>query len=290
MQNFSKLIFVSLTALGMVGCASQPPQNTALDSARALYASAKNDTNVTKYGAVELQKADDNLRLAEQALQDNTRRGSVDHYAYLAQQHIALAQELAKTASAEDSIQQMSAQRDQVLLNARVREAERAKANAEAQARQNEIAQRQALSAAERARMLEMQLAELQAKSTNRGLVVMLQDNMLFDNGSAQLKPGSARNIDKLVTFLNDFPQRTLLIEGHTDNVGSTQFNRELSEQRAEAVRQALVSRGINSNRIQIRGYGEAYPLVSNNTAAGRQQNRRVEIVISDDSGNVATR
>lgn len=304
MQKIYTLPIVLMLGVGFAGCSMTPPQNPRLDQARSAYVSAQNDADVSKYGGAELQKADENLRLAEGLLGDNVRRESVDHYAYLAEQHIAIAKEIAKTKAAETTIEQVSAQRDRILLEARTREAQQAQQNAEVraqqaeqarltaetQARQAEIAQRQAFSAAERTRLLEMQIAELQAKQTNRGLIVTLQDDVLFDSGSAQLKSGGMRHIDKLVTLLNDHPERNLLIEGHTDSVGSDQFNQELSEQRAQAVREALVSRGINFNRVQIRGYGETYPLVSNNSAVGRQQNRRVEIVISDDNGQVATR
>ena len=150
-------------------------------------------------------------------------------------------------------------------------------------------AQRRAEEALRRAQELAAQVDDLQAKLTNRGLVLTLGD-VLFDTGQATLKPGGARAVDRLVAFLNDYPQRTVLVEGFTDEVGSETTNQRLSERRADAVRQSLLSSGIAASRIRTRGYGEAYPVASNANAAGRQQNRRVEVVISDDNGTIPDR
>ncbi|MDO9561865.1 MAG: OmpA family protein, partial [Bradyrhizobium sp.] len=135
----------------------------------------------------------------------------------------------------------------------------------------------------------EQQLKELDAKKTERGMVITLGD-VLFAVNRAQLSAGGVRNVQKLADFLNQYPQRKVLIEGHTDSTGSRSINQPLSEQRAEAVRSALAGMGISGDRIETRGYAEAYPVASNNTAAGRQLNRRVEIILSDDSGTIVPR
>src|SRR5690606_21166040 len=116
-------------------------------------------------------------------------------------------------------------------------------------------------------------------KQTERGLVMTLS-GIVFETDKAALKPGAMDNIDRLAKFLKQHPERTVRIEGHTDSTGSAEHNLELSRQRAEAVRDELVARGISRDRIQTIGRGETTPIASNQTAAGRQLNRRVEIVI----------
>jgi outer membrane protein OmpA-like peptidoglycan-associated protein len=143
-----------------------------------------------------------------------------------------------------------------------------------------QAAQAQASSANARTKALEAQLAELKAKQTNRGLVLTLGD-VLFDTGHAELQPGADSTLDQLVQFMTQNPERTLKIEGYTDSVGSDSSNQVLSERRAIAVKNALIDRGLDASRISARGYGEASPVASNGTSGGRQQNRRVEIVIS---------
>ena len=141
----------------------------------------------------------------------------------------------------------------------------------------------------ERNRQLEARLKELNARPTPRGLVVTLGD-VLFDVDRAALRPGGQRLVQQLAAVLNEFPQRNALIEGHTDSSGSDAHNQTLSTQRADAVRSALLQQGIAGARISARGYGESTPVSGNDTAAGRQMNRRVEIVLSDDNGQLSAR
>ena len=96
----------------------------------------------------------------------------------------------------------------------------------------------------------------------------------------ATLKPGATRDLDRLARFLKEYPDRAVLVEGHTDNTGSDAHNLTLSEQRAESVRSYLIKDGVAEQRVLARGYGKAYPIAGNDTASGRQRNRRVEIVI----------
>ena len=144
---------------------------------------------------------------------------------------------------------------------------------------------RAAQAAEERAQDLERELEQLEARDTDRGLVLTLGD-VLFDAGTATLKPGAATTVDRLAQFMRDYPERSVRIEGHTDSAGSDTANQALSEQRADAVRESLIERGLEAERIATLGYGEARPIAGNETAAGRQQNRRVEIVVSDEQGS----
>jgi outer membrane protein OmpA-like peptidoglycan-associated protein len=124
-------------------------------------------------------------------------------------------------------------------------------------------------------------VSELKARQTERGWVLTLTNDLLFDTGKATLKPGGKRAVEKLAQFMREHPDRDISIEGFTDSSGPDDVNRSLSERRAEAVKQALVARGVETNRIDARGYGQAFPVASNDTPAGRQLNRRVEIIIN---------
>jgi len=127
---------------------------------------------------------------------------------------------------------------------------------------------------------LQRQIDELQAKETDRGLVLTLGD-VLFTSGKADLKTGATGNLNKLIAFLNKYPDRTVLIEGYTDSVGSEDYNHGLSERRADSVKSYLIEQGVGSLRLTSLGKGESQPVADNDSATGRQQNRRVEVVIS---------
>jgi outer membrane protein OmpA-like peptidoglycan-associated protein len=135
------------------------------------------------------------------------------------------------------------------------------------------------------AERLETELADLQAEQTARGIVVTLGNEVLFATDSDELKSGAQRSLDQLADFLQEHPERALLIEGHTDSRGTAAHNADLSERRAESVARALVERGIAAERLRPVGLGEGYPVASNDTDAGRQQNRRVEVVVSGKDG-----
>jgi outer membrane protein OmpA-like peptidoglycan-associated protein len=152
-----------------------------------------------------------------------------------------------------------------------------------------EAARQQTLDAETRTHQLEAQLKDMEAKKTERGMVITLGD-VLFDTNQAKLKSGGVRNLQRLADFFKQYPQRTVSIEGFTDSTGNHNRNQELSDDRAYSVRAALLDMGISTDRIKTRGYGESYPVAANDNAAGRQLNRRVEIIVSDESGNVTPR
>jgi OOP family OmpA-OmpF porin len=126
---------------------------------------------------------------------------------------------------------------------------------------------------------LQSQLAGLQSRMTERGLMITLGD-VLFDTARASLRPGAQNRLYNLVRFLLDHPDRNVVIEGYTDNRGSESYNMGLSQRRAESVRAFLIRSGVSPERISAEGFGEAYPVASNSTPAGRLQNRRVEIYL----------
>lgn len=125
--------------------------------------------------------------------------------------------------------------------------------------------------------LLEARTRELEA--IRAGTVVTLGD-VLFETGQATLLPGGALELDPVVAYMRDHPNSSLVIEGHTDSVGSSGYNQQLSQARADAVRNYLMRQGISTDRILARGMGEDFPVASNDTAAGRQQNRRVEVLV----------
>jgi len=178
-------------------------------------------------------------------------------------------------------------------------EAEIAKATAQLEEKTSALAKKKAAlvkkeadmneEIAARAHRLEQELAKLKAEETERGLVLTLGD-VLFESNRSDLKAESLHDLYVLVTFLKEHPNRNILIEGHTDSVGTEGYNLELSEQRVAAVRDFLVRNGIDLERISERGYGQAYPVASNATKSGRQENRRVEVVILRADGRMAER
>jgi outer membrane protein OmpA-like peptidoglycan-associated protein len=120
----------------------------------------------------------------------------------------------------------------------------------------------------------------LNATRTERGLLVSLSGDVSFDVGSAELRANALPMLDAIATFLQNNPERNLMIEGHTDSTGSEEGNLTLSQNRAEAVRTYFTENGIAAERIETQGYGAASPVASNDTSEGRRQNRRVEILL----------
>ncbi len=153
----------------------------------------------------------------------------------------------------------------------------------------SDVSQQQARDSELRNAELKTQLDDLNAKQTERGLVITLGD-VLFDTNKAELKSGATQTLQKLAGFLKKYPERQLQVEGYTDSTGSPDHNQALSDRRANAVRSVLTSMGISADRITTRGYGPESPVASNDTASGRQMNRRVEIILSDDTTGVSAR
>jgi outer membrane protein OmpA-like peptidoglycan-associated protein len=265
----TKLLIGMAVALVMSSCATTPSPNATLESARAVVQSAESDPNVAKYDPLDLEAAKKELEIAQSAYLRHDEPG-IAQPAYLAAQTAHLAQ-LRASAKADDArVAAGQDERNQIQLAARSRETENAKA-----ARDME---------AQKAARLQAEVDALKAKPTDRGLVLTLGD-VLFDTGKAELNSGAARKLDQLAQFLTGHPDRRVQIDGFTDSVGSDSYNLDLSQRRADAVRSALLSRGIASARVSDQGYGKAFPVASNDDSGGRQLNRRVEIVIGGENG-----
>lgn len=214
----------------------------------------------------------------------------------------------AKAAEADAAAQQAAnsetaANQAAMALAAAKADTERSKALLDAQTVETDSAKQQAMTAQEstnqkaaelavanaKVSQMEAELKDLNAKKTERGLVITLGD-VLFDTNKAELRASGTNSMEKLAEFFKEYPQRKALIEGFTDSTGSSDHNQDLSDRRANAVRNTFMRMGVSSDRVSSRGYGEANPVASNDTTAGRQLNRRVEIILSDENGSIAPR
>ena len=291
---FKSAVFAS--AIALAACSTVPTTTPTLDQARADFVAANNNPQVSSYAPLEFKQASDALNAANAAAAKKESLEDIDRLAYVAKQKIATAQEVARAKAAEANIADASRQRTEVQLEARTAEAERAKREAEAAQAAAAAAQQQAATAQDQARMmaertakLEAMMAELQAKKTERGMIVTIGD-VLFATGKADLTPNGMSSLRKLADVLGQNPERTVLVEGFTDSTGSASFNQELSQRRADAVAGALSSMGVARQRIATRAYGQTFPVAPNDTAANRQLNRRVEIVLSNDGNPIPPR
>ncbi|MYN11119.1 OmpA family protein [Pseudoduganella aquatica] len=295
------LVLALAAALG--ACSSAPTTTSLLDQTRGDYMAAQNNPAVAQYAQAEWRQATAALDRANEAAARKENAAEVDKLAYLAKQRIGVAQEVAKQKGAEASVADAARQRDQLRLDARTAEADRAKRGAEQAQAEAEAAKAQAdaarmaaeqqagatREAQAKADALAAQLAELQAKQTERGIVITFGD-VLFNTDQAVLTEGGQRTIRKLADVLQQNPDRSVMVEGFTDSTGTSSHNLELSQRRAEAVRSALMAMGVAGTRVATRGYGEAYPVAGNDSAGNRQLNRRVEIVLSEAGRPVTSR
>jgi outer membrane protein OmpA-like peptidoglycan-associated protein len=279
----------ALLSLAAAGCGGLTDRVPSVEQARESIAAVSREPLAARVAAEELEAARDALASADEAYEEREPLQLIEHRAYVAQRYADISQELVSEAQARQEAERAEVERNRIIAEARTREAEAAqRAAAEAareldvQARAVEERSRAAEAAEERALALESELEQLEARDTDRGLVLTLGD-VLFDTGEASLKAGAVTTIDRLAQFMRDYPERSVRIEGHTDSIGSDETNQQLSERRAMAVRDALLARNVDAARIVTVGYGEARPIAGNDTAGGRQQNRRIEVVVSDD-------
>lgn len=233
------------------------------------------ETAAARAARAEIEQAD--LERKSVIAQSRTQQARAE------QKDAELARKNAELGQATALVQAEAARR-QVLVERKRAEELQAMSAQESQQLQQALVERQRAEAlqakaAQDVQQLEKQLRDLKAEQTNRGWILTFGADVLFNVGEAALKPAAYRSLDRLMTFLKAHPEQTIVVEGHTDSTGSEDMNLDLSRRRAEAVQQALAARNIDANRIRTRALGEAFPVASNDTAAGRQLNRRVELV-----------
>lgn len=279
MKRRHNLILAAVAAASVGACSTTPKTIEELEMARAVVPQVESSPRAG-VAATNIAEARQALDRADR-LSKSGKLADAKYEASVALKNAQIANEKILTVQAREEIEKGTADRQAVLLEAREREAQRRAQDAAA-------AQQQAQSAQQRAQGLEQELADLRAKKTDRGIVVTLGD-VLFDTGKATLKPGAYATIDRLAEALKADTERKVLIEGHTDSVGSDQYNQSLSEHRAGAVQAALFERGVTAAQISTVGRGESTPVASNDDAGGRQQNRRVELIFQDDRSRVAS-
>lgn len=286
------VIAATVASVLLTACAAAPLKPDGADEVRSKLTQLQADPNLASRAPLAFKEAEAAVRTAEQPQPDQELAA---HRVYLADRKVETARAQAETRLAEDQRAALSTQRESARLDARTREADvanRQAATARAEGAEQKLAADQARSESDAARVaagnseqqaaeLQRQVDVLQAKVTDRGLVLTLHD-VLFESGRAELKKGSAANLNRLVTFLNDHTDRSVAIEGYTDSVGSQEYNQALSQRRADAVRSYLMTQDISPARLTASGMGESDPVAGNESATGRQQNRRVEVIISN--------
>ena len=340
------LVPFSLLILISTGCTplQEIRAKESVERAKAAYTQAKADPNVETYAPKQLAEAGRIIQAAEQTKDFR----EMEQLGYLAERRAQTALTVAEGKVLEQEVEVLGKEENNVLMQkrlleaqlartqaeakareaeqakqgaardaaaaererreaeAKAREADQAKREAEARAREAEQARSQSRLDAEKAELARKEaeakareaeqtkaeidqflkdLSDLQGKMTERGIVLTMGD-VLFSSGKADLSAGAVRNLDKLSGFLEKHPDRNLLIEGHTDSVGSDEFNLTLSQKRADAVKEALVGKGISPQRILTKGYGKQFPVAGNDTESGRQLNRRVEVLILNEGVN----
>jgi outer membrane protein OmpA-like peptidoglycan-associated protein len=278
------MIALAVAATLLAACAAVPTKPAGSEQVRAKLTALQGEPTLANHAPVAMKDAEQAVREAEIAQEDEALAA---HRVYIADRKVDTARALAETGFAENERTALNDQAEKARLNARTHEADLAKSDALVARAENaeqkviaNLAVMDASAAQQQAAELQRQVDILQAKPTDRGLVLTLGDT-LFATGKAELKSGATINLDRVTAFLNEYPTRTAVIEGYTDSMGSDEYNQELSQRRADAVKGYLVGSGVGTARLSSAGRGENAPVADNESAAGRQQNRRVEVVIS---------
>ena len=302
-QPTSYVVVIATAGALLAGCASTPRTSPELTEARNAVETLSSQPRAMEAAGPDLRQSSAELKQAEAALRNGAPMDQVNQLAYLSLRHAQAGQARVDAARSQAEVAQSTEERQRLLLEAEKHQAMTAQQQAQSAQQQAQSAQQQieaARNEAQQARMQaqsaqqqlaserqqfnQLQKEQLGAQQTDQGMVVSLS-NVLFSTGKSTLQPGAHLQLDRLATYLKDHPKQRVLIEGNTDSTGSADLNQKLSATRAQAVAQALELRGVPQDQYQTIGLGEAYPVASNDTSAGRQQNRRVDVVFSNPSG-----
>jgi OmpA-OmpF porin, OOP family len=286
MKSSNRVVVSLAVAAVLSACSAAPPRNEALETARTMIPAVEQSPRAG-VAAMDIANARRSLDAANRLEAAKAKRPEVEFEAQNAVLSAQIANEKILTAQANDEVAAGTAQRQTVLLQARERESLRSAQQAGDARQAADAAQLRGDAAQLRADSLEAELADLKVKKTERGLVLTLGD-VLFDTNQSTLKSGAYGTLDRLAMALQEKTGRKVLIEGHTDNVGSDETNQELSQRRARSVQSALTQRGVAGDQITAIGKGEGSPVAGNDDANGRQSNRRVELIFTEDRTRVA--
>lgn len=279
------LIPIAAVSLFLGACSPSMVKPDGADDVRSKLTQLQSDPQLASLAPVAIKEAEEAVVAAER-LQDDKALGR--HRVLIADRKVDIATAQAQARLLVDQRKTLAEQREAARLESRTREVGMARSDARTARSEADMARGDADAArtdTEAARQqndeLQRQITDLNAKATDRGLVVTLGD-VLFSTGKADLKGGATANLGKLAAFLNKYSDRTITIEGHTDSIGAEDYNMGLSERRADAVKSYLVAQGIATGRVDASGKGEGSPVAGNDSATGRQQNRRVEVIIAN--------
>lgn len=283
---------------GPIGTVAREASQTA-EEARVMSLKRQTEEQAEKERQEAARRTSEAEAQAEaQRKQADEQRQQAEEQRQAAEQSKAQAEEAQARAQTETQQRQQAEAQQQAAEQARIaadqarQQAEQATQQANEQAKQAELARQQADQARQqaenektqmRARLLQQLNQVLQTKDSARGLIVSMPD-VLFDTGKAELKPVARERLAKVAGILLAYPDIKVEIDGHTDNTGTMSFNQKLSEQRAESVRTYLGQQGVAQSTMNTQGFGPSQPIASNDSAAGRRQNRRVELIVSGES------
>jgi outer membrane protein OmpA-like peptidoglycan-associated protein len=238
----------------VAGCSSTPSASdqanadAAIGNASQAIDHASGDPHVAKYASSELDRASESLGKAKTAWNDKHDLQATTHYAYIAQQRAATAQELASQRAADEQVAVLTQRRDRAVAMLQERRSEQ---------------------------RAEQRVEVVPGTSSGQSLAG-------FGFGKSTVPAHAKSELSEVASTLKSNPGQVVVIEGHTDNVGSPDYNHGLAMKRAEAVRAALVRDGVESSRITIQSQGEQNPIASNDTSDGRKENRRVQVMVGN--------
>lgn len=226
---------------------------------------------------IELDEEQNQMLLKAQTIEASSARREAERTRMM---HAAMAEEADYNRQLAETAEVSRQESDKSAKNARA-EAKAARNLADATAVQAELARQEAKLAGQQNETLQRQLANMQLRQTESGVVVTLGD-VLFKSGQSQLKVSAMENLNEVTELLQSEPDKKIRIEGHTDSVGAASTNLKLSEDRAKSVHDALVDSGVSAERLTTLGLGEDFPIDSNETEQGRSNNRRVDVILLD--------
>ncbi|HEV8269223.1 MAG TPA: OmpA family protein [Thermoanaerobaculia bacterium] len=251
------------------------------------------ETGGKRTAELEIAVRDAELRAQQRRSQTEAERQRIEAEARVAEERrraeaAQAAREGEQRAAAEEKERtralqaQLDAERQKSVDQQRQAEIDRLRAEVDAEKRNADEARRQAADRekAQADLIARLQLIEKTTRVDTRGIVVTLPGNVYFETSRSDVKPAMRDHLSAIGRALASASDRRVIVEGHTDSTGSVEFNTKLSELRAEAVKSILVTNGVSPDRIEVHGYAATKPVASNATAAGRSQNRRVEVII----------